>query len=73
MELIKLKKRKLVNKIGISIYDINGRFIETIVDKKYSSGTYSIKFNANNYSSGLYFYRLKSGSETQIKQLIIIK
>ena len=59
--------------VSIQIYDINGRFIETIVNKKYSSGTYSIKFDANNYASGLYFYRLKSGTEMQVKQLIIIK
>jgi hypothetical protein len=59
--------------VNISIYDINGKFIETIIDDSYSPGNYSINFIADDYASGVYFYRLECGSEIQVKQLIIIK
>jgi photosystem II stability/assembly factor-like uncharacterized protein len=64
------------NKAGLvtlTIYDILGNEVETLVNKIQSSGEYEVTFKANNLSSGIYFYRLSSGSYSQIKKMILMK
>jgi len=55
------------------IYDILGRKIETLVNKKQSPGNYKITWNANNRPSGVYFYKLKSGDFAQVHKMILLK
>jgi hypothetical protein len=38
-----------------------------------SAGAYEILWNANNYSSGVYFYRIEAGSFVQVKKMVLIK
>jgi len=57
----------------ISIYDINGRFVTNIFDGQKSAGYYTIKWNASNLSTGIYFYQIKANSYTQIKKCMLIK
>ena len=47
----------------ISVYDLSGRMVKTLLSKTLESGYHSIQFNASNLSSGMYFYNiLVSGS-----------
>lgn len=64
--------------IKLAIYDMLGREIEILVDKEQKTGTYSIRFNGSQLSSGIYFYKLevyKEGYEKQsvTKKLVIIR
>ena len=45
--------------ITLKIYDILGNEIVTLVHDKKAAGTYDIKFDASNLSSGIYFYRFQ--------------
>ena len=38
-----------------------------------AEGTYEIKWNASNYSSGIYFYTLKAGDYIETKKMILTK
>ena len=50
----------------ISIYDLSGRMVKTLLGKTLESGYHSIQFNASNLPSGMYFYSiLVSGSDGQ--------
>jgi hypothetical protein len=49
------------NHITLSIYDITGRLVETLVDKSQESGVYRVKWEGKGQSSGIYFYRLVAG------------
>tara|TARA_B100002051_G_scaffold127912_1_gene121707 strand:+ start:52 stop:2904 length:2853 start_codon:yes stop_codon:yes gene_type:complete len=50
----------------ISIYDLSGRMVKTLLGKTLESGYHSIQFNASNLPSGMYFYSiLVSGSGGQ--------
>lgn len=59
--------------VNISIYDINGKLVEKLVNKNLSAGNHLIEWNAVNYPSGIYFYRISAGSFTDVKKMILIK
>ena len=48
--------------IELTMYNVLGKKVETLVSKKYSAGKYRVQWSANNFSSGVYFYQLKAGS-----------
>lgn len=62
-----------IEKVSIKVYDILGREITTLVNEVKSPGTYEVKFDGSNLSSGTYFYRLSSGNFTQIKKMLLVK
>lgn len=57
----------------LSVYDINGRLIETLVNEKLSAGTYKLKWNGSNISSGIYYYTLKTENFSETKKMILLK
>ncbi len=59
--------------VQLKIYDVLGREITTLVNKRQSPGNYSVKFNASNLPSGTYFYRIHAGSFTDVKKMILLK
>ena len=59
--------------VTLKIYDIVGREVSTLVNEVKNPGNYSVDFNAINLSSGVYFYKLESGTFRDVKKLILIK
>jgi hypothetical protein len=59
--------------VRLIIYDILGREVITLVNKQQQPGNYEIEFNASNLPSGIYFYRLQSGSFAQTKKLMLLR
>jgi hypothetical protein len=57
----------------LKIYDLLGREVATLVNEKLSPGTYEIEFDGNNYSSGVYLYKLISDNFIETKKMILIK
>ena len=58
--------------VSLKIYDILGKEIYSVSEFR-SAGHYEVRFDASNYSSGLYFYMIESGSFIQTKKMILIK
>jgi hypothetical protein len=59
--------------ITISVYDVQGRNIKTLVNDLKNPGIYTVQFNAEHLSTGLYYYQLKGGGEHRIKKMLYIK
>ena len=57
----------------IKIFDILGNEIETLVNEEKPTGSYEVEFDASKLSSGIYFYKLQSGSFVETKNMILIK
>ena len=57
----------------IIIYDAVGREITVVLNEQLRAGTYSIDWNANNYPSGVYFYKLQTESYSETKKMMLIK
>ena len=59
--------------VTLNVYDILGRKIETLVNKRERAGNYSVKFNGSTLQSGVYFYRLQAGAYSATKKLMLLK
>jgi len=59
--------------VTLKIYDILGREVKSLVNKKLKPGNYSVRFTANNLNSGLYIYRLTVGNKSISKKMLLIK
>jgi hypothetical protein len=59
--------------VRLQIFDVLGRAVATLVDERRDAGIYEVPFNARNFASGTYFYRLQSGSFVQTKKMMLVK
>lgn len=66
-------KVKQNSDVNIVIFDVNGREIETIVNNRFTTGTYSVDWNAANFSSGVYFYQMTAGNFKETRKMILTK
>jgi hypothetical protein len=60
-------------KVNLKIYDVLGREVATLVNEQKAPGNYEVKFNAGNFASGMYLYRLQAGDFVQTKKMILMK
>ena len=64
-------------KIKLSVYDITGKEVSILANENKVAGYYTMQFNGERLSSGVYFYRLdfsgNSGSMTEVKRMVLIK
>jgi len=59
--------------VEVSIYDIAGRLITTLINEFQIAGYHSITWNASNFSSGIYFLKMSSEKFTITQKLVLIK
>ena len=57
----------------LEVFDVLGRQVATLVNTNQSVGTHTVTFDATDLSSGLYVYRLTSGSKLQTKKMLLMK
>ncbi len=59
--------------VNLSIFDIQGRKITTLIDKVQAAGTHNYSFNAGHLASGIYLVKLQAGKQTKIKKVVLVK
>ena len=59
--------------VKISVYDILGQNLSVIVNEVQNAGEHSVIWDASSFPSGVYFYRIESGSFTASKKMILVK
>jgi len=59
--------------VQIRIFDLTGKEIMKLINENLSSGAYEVLWNANNYSSGVYFYRIETESFIETKRMLLVK
>ncbi len=59
--------------VSLKLYDMLGKEVMTLVNGRQDAGAYTLTLNASTLSSGIYFYRLQSGSFVQTKKMILVK
>ncbi len=60
-------------RVTVTIYNILGQRVTTVVDKPYDAGTYTVLFNAGRYASGAYFCVMQAGKYRSVKKMMLIK
>jgi hypothetical protein len=59
--------------VHLIIYDLLGREVFTLVNEQLQPGTYEVDWDGTNYASGLYLYRLETGTFVETKKMLLIK
>jgi uncharacterized lipoprotein YddW (UPF0748 family) len=57
----------------LTVYDMMGRVVATLVNQSMTAGSHSVQFNASELSSGMYVYTLQAGSFTQTNKMMLVK
>jgi len=58
---------------SLKVYDISGKEISNLLNSNIQAGTYEVLFDASNFSSGAYFYKLESNGYVETKKMFLIK
>ncbi len=66
------------SRVSLSVYDILGKEVASLVNDEKDPGTYNVRFSGNNLASGVYVYRLEStsgkyGTTVQSRKLLLLK
>ncbi|MEX0844373.1 MAG: T9SS type A sorting domain-containing protein, partial [Balneolaceae bacterium] len=59
--------------VMIKIYDITGREVAELINTRQSAGTHNIEWNAKQFATGVYLYRITAGDFTAVRKLTLIK
>ncbi|HET55281.1 MAG TPA: T9SS type A sorting domain-containing protein [Ignavibacteria bacterium] len=57
----------------LTVYDILGKEVKTLLNEINTPGTYEVEFDANNLASGVYFYQLRSGNYISTKKMLLMR
>lgn len=61
------------SKVALKIYNLIGEYIGTLINDELERGHFTINFDANKLSSGVYFYKLETESKSIIRKMILLK
>ncbi|MGE5845190.1 MAG: T9SS type A sorting domain-containing protein, partial [Ignavibacteria bacterium] len=59
--------------VNLEVYDIIGNKIATLVNEEKAAGKFTVSFDGSNYSSGMYYYRIKAGDFVKVGKMILLK
>ena len=59
--------------VYLYIININGQLVSTLVNEKVQPGNYSVKWDAKDFSSGVYFYKLVAGKYSETGKALLLK
>ena len=59
--------------VSLRVFDVLGKEVAVLVNETLSPGSYKTEFNGANYPSGIYYYKLKAGSFSEVRKMILFK
>jgi endo-1,4-beta-xylanase len=59
--------------VELKVYDALGRMVAALVNEEKPAGSYTVTWNAQNYSSGVYVYRIVAGDHVDSKKMLLMK
>ena len=59
--------------MSLKVYDMLGREMKTLVNENKDAGYYTVDFDGSDLASGIYFYKLITGSYSEIKKMVLVK
>ena len=64
---------RITNYVSLTVFDIMGREVTTLVNEKQSPGTYQVEFDGSGFASGVYFYKIVAEGFTDVKRMMLVK
>lgn len=63
----------VTSQVEITVYDLLGKKVATLLNERKTAGSHTVKFDASQLSSGIYFYQLKAADFTMNRKMTLIK
>jgi len=63
----------ITNDVSLSIYNLLGQRVATLVNKRQQAGFHQVEWDASHFSSGVYYYRIEAGEFRDVKKMILIR
>ncbi|MBC8184645.1 T9SS type A sorting domain-containing protein [candidate division KSB1 bacterium] len=60
-------------KVNISIYNVAGQLVETLVDENKNTGYFSVIWQATRIGTGMYFCRIEANDFSDVKKIMVMK
>lgn len=61
------------SQVSLTVYNLLGEKVKELLNERMDAGEHSVEFNAQNLSSGIYFYRIKAGGFTTTRKMMLVK
>jgi hypothetical protein len=59
--------------VSLKVYDVTGREMATLVAENLMPGDYEYRWDARRFASGIYFYKIKAGSFSKTRKMVVMK
>lgn len=59
--------------VTLKVFDVLGREVATLIDKKMPAGEHAVVFDAKELTSGVYFYQLKTAGNAETRKLLLMR
>ncbi len=59
--------------VSLSVYNVSGQEVASMVNERMSAGTYKVDWNAVNFTSGIYYYTIRTENFVQTRKMLLIK
>lgn len=63
----------VADRVSIDVFDIAGQKILTLLDGRKTAGFHEVRFDASEFASGVYFYRIVTPTKSVIKKMVLMK
>ena len=70
---IPFNKSRESENVRLTVFNVLGNAVKTLVNENRKHGTYSATFNAENLASGIYYYRLQAGNFSKTMKMMLLK
>ena len=61
------------SQVKVEVFNQTGELISTLFDGHLKGGEYEVNFNAHNFASGIYYYRMTAGNFISTRKMILLK
>jgi hypothetical protein len=59
--------------VSLKVYDVLGNEVAVLINEEKTAGDYEVEFLAKGIPSGIYFYRLQSGTSIETNRMVLLK
>jgi photosystem II stability/assembly factor-like uncharacterized protein len=59
--------------VSLNVYDVSGRLVATVMNKKVKAGKHTVSFNARELATGVYLYKLSTSTGDEIRKMVLIR
>jgi PKD repeat protein len=60
-------------RVLVRVFDLKGRAVATLADGQYGAGSHSVRWDATEFASGTYFYRIDAGERSSVRKMTLLK